>query len=64
MSKQVMLPLNGSLVGGAFSTRLFSAKVKIADGRPQLGKAYLRGDALVGNQARSPAAEAASETAA
>ena len=64
VSKQVMLPLNGSLVGGAVSTRLFSAKVKIADGRPQLGKTYLRGDGLVVNRARSPAAEAASETAA
>ena len=48
VSKQVMLPHNSSWVSGAVSTRLFSAKVKIADGRPQLGKAYLRGDALVG----------------
>ena len=48
VSRQVMLPHNGSFVSGAVSTRLFSAKVKIADGKPQLGKAYLRGDALVG----------------
>lgn len=47
ISKQIALPRDGGMESCAVSIRLFSAKLKMTGGRPQLAKAYLRGDALV-----------------
>lgn len=47
LSKHIPLPCDGRIASCQISLRLFSAKVKFANGKPRLGKAYLRGDALL-----------------
>ena len=47
VSRQMVLPTPGGMRPCAVSLRTFSAKVRLAAGRPALGKVYLRGDALL-----------------
>lgn len=47
VSKRATLPHAGAAIPCAVSLRTFSVKVRFADGKPVLAKAYLRGDACV-----------------
>ena len=48
VSKQMVLPTPSGMHPCAVSLRTFSAKVRLAGGRPALAKVYLRGDTLLG----------------
>lgn len=51
ISKQLLLPTPDGLQTCSMSLRTYSAKVRFTSGRPALAKAYLRGEALLSDNA-------------